>query len=77
MNSRTRQEILEFLEDNPRGSTVTEVGEEIDVSRVTASKYLEVLSATEEIDVRHVGQAKLHYRNQEKQVDSKGDSGDQ
>jgi len=74
MNSETRQEILEFLEDHPRGSTVTEVAEAIDVSRVTASKYLEVVSATGEVDVRNVGQAKLHYRNEEKQGDSKGGS---
>jgi len=74
MNSDRHQEILRFLEENPRGSTVTEVAEAIDVSRVTASKYLEVLSATDEVDVRKVGQAKLHYRNVEKEGNSKGDN---
>jgi response regulator of citrate/malate metabolism len=64
--------ILEFLEEHPRGSTIEEVAEAIDVSRVTASKYLQVLAAKDLVDVREIGRAKLHYISDSGQTE-KGD----
>lgn len=65
MQESTRERILEFLIGKPRGSTISEVSDSLDISRQTASKYLEVLVNTEKIDRREVGSAKLHYLEQE------------
>ena len=61
MNSSRKNRILEFLSENPRGSTISEISEQIGMSRPTASKYLEILKAEERIEQREVGRAKLHY----------------
>lgn len=39
--------------------------EEISISRLTASKYLEILKAESKVEQREVGRAKLHYLKQE------------
>jgi predicted transcriptional regulator len=67
----TRERILEFLSERPRGSTISEISDEIDMSRVTASKYLEILVAEEKVDRREVGRAKLHYLNENEAENSK------
>lgn len=69
LEEETEKEILDFLREHPRGSTIEEVAEAIAVSRVTASKYLQVLSAKELLDVREVGRAKLHYISKSIQAD--------
>lgn len=51
--------------DRPRGSTISEISENLDISRQTASKYLEVLKAEKKIDQRKVGKAKLNYISEE------------
>lgn len=61
MQKGTRKRILEFLGDKPRGSTISEVSESLDISRQTASKYLEVLKAEKKIEQRKIGKAKLNY----------------
>lgn len=61
MQESTRERILEFLVDRPRGSTISEVSDSLDISRQTASKYLEVLKAEKKIEQRKIGKAKLNY----------------
>ncbi|MFB6241384.1 MAG: winged helix-turn-helix domain-containing protein [Candidatus Nanosalina sp.] len=61
MNDSRKQEIIEYLAERPRGSTIGEISEEMGMSRPTASKYLEILRAEEKIEQREVGRAKLHY----------------
>lgn len=56
-----QEEILDFLEEHPRGSTIEQVADAVEVTRQTASKYLKVLDAEGKVDVREVGKAKLHY----------------
>lgn len=65
MENGTREQILEFLMDKPRGSTISEISESLEISRQTASKYLEVLKAEKKIDQRKVGKAKLNYLSEE------------
>lgn len=65
MENGTREKILEFLSDRPRGSTISEISESLDISRQTASKYLEVLKAEKKIDQRKIGKAKLNYLAEE------------
>lgn len=65
MNSSRKNRILEFLSENPRGSTISEISEEMGMSRPTASKYLEILIAEGKVDQREVGRAKLHYLEKE------------
>lgn len=63
--SKTKRKILEFLADHPRGATISEISDQVGLSRQTASKYLEVLRAEDKLEQREVGRAKLHYLVQE------------
>jgi response regulator of citrate/malate metabolism len=45
------------------------VAEAINFSRVTTSKYLQVLAAKEFLEVREVGRAKLHYISKSAEAD--------
>ncbi len=65
MNTGTRERILEYLANHPRGSTISDISDDLDISRATAAKYLEILKAEEKIEQRAVGRAKLHYLKQE------------
>lgn len=65
LNDNTRRQILEFLARNTRGATISEISNELSISRQTASKYLEILKAEKKIELREVGRAKLHYLKQE------------
>lgn len=60
-----KAQILELLQNRPRGATISEISEQLGISRPTASKYLEILVAEGEVDQREVGNAKLHYPSQE------------
>lgn len=65
MDESTKKSILTFLANRPRGSTISEVSENIGISRPTVSKYLEILRAESKVEQREVGRAKLHYLKQE------------
>lgn len=64
MNNGTRERILEFLANHARGATISEISAELDISRQTAAKYLEILKAEDKVEVREVGRAKIHYLKQ-------------
>lgn len=49
---------------NPRGLTVTEVGKELDISRNSASKYLDVMLSADEVVERQIGRARLFHLSQ-------------
>jgi predicted transcriptional regulator len=61
VEKNTKDRIIEFLSNRPRGSTICQVSEHLDISRQTASKYLQVLKAEQKIEQREVGKAKLNY----------------
>lgn len=66
MNKKKQEKILEYIENHPRGSTISEISDALNISRVTASKYLSILVAEGSVEQRNVGRAKLHYINREK-----------
>ncbi|MEN6609358.1 MAG: PAS domain S-box protein [Methanoregulaceae archaeon] len=56
-----REKILGLLKDNPRGLNIREIAELIGMSRTSATKYLDVLTAEEKIEVRSMGNAKVFH----------------
>lgn len=61
MKRKTKHAVIELLADNPRGLTITDIAEELDLTRQTVAKYVEILRAEGTIEQRKIGQAKLNY----------------
>lgn len=59
--SNFSEEILALLRKHVYGLSIEDVSRLVGVSRITASKYLAVMEATQKIVVRGVGNTKLHY----------------
>lgn len=57
------EEIKRILKEDNRGLTIQELSEKTKVSRITASIALAKLEGAGEIDVRVIGNCKLHYLN--------------
>ena len=55
------EEIKRILKEDTRGLTIQEISEKTKVSRITASIALAKLEGAEEIDIRVIGNCKLHY----------------
>lgn len=53
--------IEEILRDNQRGMTVSEISLDLNMSRNTIGKYLEIMYLSGVVDVRSVGKAKLYF----------------
>ena len=53
--------IKEALRGQPLGMNIKEISAAIGMSRNSAAKYLDVLTATGQLDVRQIGNAKLYY----------------
>jgi PAS domain S-box-containing protein len=60
-NEENREKILGLLKDNPRGLNIREIAELIGMSRMSAAKYLDVLTAEGKIEVRSMGNAKVFH----------------
>ena len=58
---RVIEEIKEILRKDTRGLTIQELSEQTKVSRITAAMALMKLEGAELIDVRVIGNCKLHY----------------
>ena len=58
---RVIKEIKEILRKDTRGLTIQELSEQTKVSRITAAMALMKLEGAELIDVRVIGNCKLHY----------------
>ena len=57
------EEIKEILRKDTRGLTIQELSELTKVSRITAAMALMKLEGARMIDVRVIGNCKLHYLN--------------
>ena len=55
------EEIKRILKRDSRGLTIQEISEKTKVSRITAAMALMKLEGAEEIEVRIIGNCKLHY----------------
>jgi PAS domain S-box-containing protein len=53
--------IRELLREQPLGMNIKEMAGALGMSRNSAAKYLDVLTATGHLDVRQIGNAKLYY----------------
>jgi PAS domain S-box-containing protein len=53
--------IKEVLLENPRGMNIKEIAAAVAMSRNSIAKYLDVLTAAGQLEVRYVGNAKLFY----------------
>jgi PAS domain-containing protein len=56
--------IRAVLRDQPQGLSIKEISAAVGMSRNSVAKYLEVLSATGQLELRHVGNAKLYTLSQ-------------
>jgi DNA-binding transcriptional regulator GbsR (MarR family) len=54
-------QIRDILRENPRGMTITEISEEINVNRNSVAKYLEVLSTSGHVEKKSIGVAKVYF----------------
>jgi len=59
-------EIIKLLRKNPRGLTIQEISNNTKVSRITAAIALAKLEGQGKIDIRVLGNCKLHYLKQER-----------
>lgn len=59
--NRVIEEIKEILRKDTRGLTIQELSEKTNVSRITAAMALMKLEGAGLIDVRTIGNCKLHY----------------
>lgn len=55
------ERIREVLREQPLGMNIKEIAGAVRISRNSAAKYLDVLTATGHLDVRQIGNAKLYY----------------
>ena len=53
--------IKEMLRSNPCGMNIKEISSAVVMSRNYIAKYLDVMTATGQLEVRYVGNAKLFY----------------
>jgi len=58
---RVIEQIREILREDTRGLTIQEISEKTKVSRITAAMALMKLDGAGLIDVRVIGNCKLHY----------------
>ena len=56
--------ILAVLKEYPYGLSIKEISAQVGLSRNSAAKYLDVLAATGQLELRHVGNAKLYTLSQ-------------
>ena len=62
---RVIKEVVGLLREDTRGLTIQEISEITNVSRITAAMALAKLEGGSVIDVRVVGNCKLHYMKNE------------
>jgi CRP-like cAMP-binding protein len=65
-------EIREILREDTRGLTIQELSEKTKVTRITASIALAKLEGLGEIDVRVLGNCKLHYLKEKSKIKKGG-----
>lgn len=62
--------IRDLIREHPLGMNIKEIAGSLCMSRNSAAKYLEVLTATGQLEVRQIGKAKLYYLSRRVPVQS-------
>jgi PAS domain S-box-containing protein len=60
ISRETTERIRNLLKDNPRGLSITEIVKHIPINRNTASRYLDTMLVSGQVEVRHFGMAKIY-----------------
>ena len=58
---QTIKRIRELLQKDRRGLTIQEIAKKVKVSRITAARALSYLEGAGEVEVRVIGNCRLHY----------------
>lgn len=58
-----REKVLEYLKNNPRGKTTTELNKELKISRKTIEKHLQLLIFENEAYMKQFGPTRAYYPN--------------
>lgn len=58
-----REKVLKYLRENPRGKTTTELGRELEISRKTIEKHLQLLVFENEAYMKQFGSTRVYYPN--------------
>ncbi len=58
-----REKVLGYLKTNPRGKTTTELGKELNISRKTIEKHLQMLILENEAYMKQFGSTRVYYPN--------------
>ncbi|MHA2287730.1 MAG: hypothetical protein ACXABG_02975 [Promethearchaeota archaeon] len=61
-----KKKILDFLQENPSGFTIKDIAEGIDSTRITVSKYLNLLEYENEVISKEIGVYKLYFSAERK-----------
>ncbi|MHC1604951.1 MAG: HTH domain-containing protein [Candidatus Methanofastidiosia archaeon] len=61
MEQGLEESILDYLKQTAAGATASEISRKLNINRMTAVKYLEVMRATGLVDYRKVGMAKQYF----------------
>jgi PAS domain S-box-containing protein len=64
MDQEQISQITNALRANPRGMTVTQISQEINLNRNSVAKYLEVLLISGQVEMKSYGPAKVFYMSQ-------------
>lgn len=64
------EKIKDLLRENPQGLSITAIVEILPINRNTASKYLDTLLVTGQVEMRHFGMAKIYSLSQRISVTS-------
>ena len=58
-----REKVLNYLKKNPRGKTTTELNKEMNISRKTIEKHLQLLVFENETYMKQFGPTRVYYPN--------------
>lgn len=61
MNTKTKDNILNFVSDNDLGCSSREISNNLNLDRITLTKYLDVLYSEGILSYKRIGMAKLWY----------------
>ena len=61
MDKSIKNQVETLLKENAQGLTIQEISDKLNFSRITISIALAELRGENKIEIREVGQAKLHY----------------